>query len=444
MKNDRKFLLFLLTPVCILMSISVNGQKKMSLDEALLTGLKNNFDIRILRNQAQISKNNNNYGTAGFLPTVEADGGINQSVQDFNQKFTTGLEVNKQGAKTTNLNAGVELDWTVFNGFQMFGTKDRLNALDKAGMLNFKNQVEQSSAAIISAYYDIVRQQQQLKVLTESISISLIKLEIAKTKFDIGSSSKLDYLQAKVDMNADSTNLLIQLSNLKKAKENLKYLIGSKDAEDFTTADTIVLTATMPLGGLQSLAMQQNNQILAADAQKQAFIGSIREARGGLYPSIALSSRYNFNNQEAQAGFILVNQTRGLNYSASARWNIFEGGTIKTNIANAKINADIADINYQQVVQSVNTQINSAYADYLTNLNLVNLVKDNMKFAVENLDIATERYKIGKINLIDYRTAQLGYVNAKTNLFNAIYNAKNSEIQLMRLSGQISKEGTNN
>jgi outer membrane protein len=205
-------------------------------------------------------------------------------------------------------------------------------------------------------------------------------------------------------------------------------------------ADTIILNPVLPIGGLENLALQQNNQILSADAFRQALKAGIKEAKGALYPSLALSSRYNISNQEAQAGFILVNQTKGLNYSASARWNLFEGGTIRTNIANAKINSNLADINYQQTVQNINTQIENSYSDYITNIRIVNLVRDNMKFAVENLDIATERYKIGKINLIDYRTAQLGYVNAMTNLFNAIYNAKNSEIQLMRLTGQIGNE----
>jgi outer membrane protein len=424
----------------VLLAFGADAQRVLTLNEALQSGLKNNFDIRISRDQAQISKNNNNIGTAGFLPNLEVDGAVSKSVQNINQHYATGTEQIRNNAHTSTYAAGAELDWTIFNGFLMFGNKEQLAALNKAGMLNYRNQVELSSASIISVYYDIVRQQQLIKVLKESIKISVLKRDVAKTKFDIGSTAKMDYLQAKVDLNADTTNLLIQMATLKKAKENLKYLIGIKDTAGFAVADTIMLSPTNNLITLQSQALEQNNQILASDAQKDASKAVIKEAKSYLYPTVALNSRYNFTNTQAEAGFILVNQAAGLNYGATARWNIFEGGTIRTGIANAKINADIVELGYQQTVQNVNTQLATAYDDYVTNNNLVTVVKDNLKYAVENLDIASERYKIGKSNLIDYRTAQLSYVNAYTNLFSAIYNAKNSEIQLMRLSGQISKE----
>lgn len=418
----------------------IYAQKVLTLNDALQTGLKNNFDIKIIRNQAQISKNNDNIGTAGYLPTLEADGGINQSVQNINQHYSTGAEQIKNNAQTSNISAGIELDWTIFNGFLMFGNKEQLSAFDRAGMLFYRNQVEISSDSIISAYYSIVRIQQLIKLQNESIKISSAKLEVAKTKFDIGSASKLDYLQSKVDLNADSTLLLKQMVSLKKSKENLKYFIGIKDTNDFIVGDTITLQPIFSYATLQNLALQQNNQILALNEQKNAALAGIKQAKSYSYPSIALSSRYNFSNSVAQAGFVLINQAVGLNYGASARWNIFEGGTIRTNIANAKINSENADLSYDQTVQVINTQLASSFEDYITNNTLIKLVKDNLKFAVENLDIATESYKIGKINMIDYRTAQLGYVNAYTNLFTAIYSAKNSELNLMRLTGQISKE----
>lgn len=418
----------------------IYGQKTRSLNDALQTGLKNNFDIQIVKNVSKISKNNNTYGNAGYFPTLEADGVGTASDQHLNQHYSNGSDIQKSGVQSTNLTAGVELDWTVFNGFLMFAAKHNLNALDKIGMLNFRNQVELSSAAIVSAYYNIVRQQEQVKVLKESIKISTIKLDIAKTKFEIGSASKLDYLQAQVDLNADSANYINQVASVKKAKKVLSYLIGEKDTANYAVADTIILAPTILLNGLQSLALQQNETILAADARRESSLAQIDIAKSAEYPSLTLSSRYNFSDNQAQAGFILINQASGLNYFGTVRWNLIEGGTIKTGIKNANINADIADLIYQDSIASVNKQIATTYEDYIASINLVNLVKDNLKYAVENLDISTESYRIGKISLVDFRTAQLGYVNAVTSLENAVYAAKNSEIILMRLTGQINKE----
>jgi len=277
-------------------------------------------------------------------------------------------------------------------------------------------------------------------VYRESIKISTLKLDIAKTKFDIGSGKRLDYLQSKVDLNTDSASLINQLALVRKAKKTLNYLIGEKDTSDYNVADTILLAPTVLLNGLQSLALQQNETILAADARRQAYDAQIDIARSGLYPTLTLSSRYNYGNAVVQAGPTLLNQYNGLNYFGTVRWNLVEGGTVRTAIKNAHVNEDIADVIYQDSVESINKQIGISYENYVSNLNLVNLLKDNMKFATENLDNASESYKLGKISLVDYRTAQLTYVSSVSSLVNAVYSSKNSEVNLMYLSGQISKE----
>ncbi len=416
------------------------GQKTRTLNDVLQTGLKNNFDIRIERNVAQINANNNTFGNAGFYPTLEADGSAVGSVDNIHQKYSSGTEFQQNNVGGSNIQAGIELDWTVFNGFLMFANKRNLNMQDKIGMLNFRSQVEASTNQIISAYYNIVLQQQQVRVYKESMKISTLKLDIAKSKFDVGAGTRLDYLQSKVDLNTDSASLINQLALVKKAKKQLNYLIGEKDTSDYNVADTIILAPTLLLNGLQSLALQQNQTILSADARRQAYDAQIDIAKSGLYPTVVLSSRYNYGNDVVQAGPTLVNQYNGLNYFGTVRWNLIEGGTVRTAIKNAKVNEDIADIIYQDTVESINKQIGIRYEDYASNLNLVNLLKDNMKFATENLDMATESYRLGKVTLIDYRTAQLTYVNSVSSLVNAIYASKNSELSLMYLTGQISKE----
>jgi len=417
------------------------GQKTRTLSDVLQTGLKNNFDIRIERNEAQINTNNNTYGNAGFYPTLEADGSALGNIEHMHQVYGNGApEFQQNNVNGSDVVAGVELDWTVFNGFLMFANKRNLNMLDRIGMLNFKSQVEESSSQIIDAYYNIVLQQQQVKVYKESLKISGIKLDIAKTKFDIGAGSRLDYLQSKVDLNTDSASLINQIALVKKAKKSLNYLIGEKDTSDYDVADTILLAPTVLLNGLQSLALQQNETILAADARRQSYLAQIDIAKSGLYPSVILSSRYNYGNAVEAAGPTLLNQYNGLNYFGTIRWNLVEGGTVRTAIKNAKVNEDIADIIYQDSVESVDRQIGISYENYAANLSLVNLLKDNMKFAIENLDIATESYRLGKISLIDYRTAQLTYVSSISSLVNAVYASKNSEVNLMYLSGQINKE----
>lgn len=426
----------------IFYSFTGKSQQVFTLEEALKTGLENNFGIRIERSQAAIAKNNNTIGNAGFLPVLSADGSYMERIEDVNQKFLTGQEQERKGAKTNTFGAGVELRWTVFDGFRMFAAKDRLDALDEAAEYNYRNQVETSAANIITTYYDIVQQQQLLKVMEEGVKISMVRRDLGKTRYEIGSASKIEYLQAKVDLNADSSALLRQIASLRKAKMDLFNTIGKKDGNitaDFAVTDTITLLPVMQLAELQSQAEKENSRLLVAEKTRQAIQSSISEARSILYPQLDLTGRYNFTDMQAQAGFLTANQVQGFNYGATARWMLFPGQNPARQIQNAKIASDIARLTYDEIKLDINTQIAKAYEDYSNNITIVNLEKDNQQFAVQNLDIANERYKIGKINIVEFREAQVAYIQARTRLVTAVYNAKLSETQLLRLSGQLSK-----
>ena len=429
--------------VCISAFLHAQAQETLTLEDAMARSLKNNFDIRLSKSQSQVATNSNTYGNAGFYPSVEADASYNRSVQNVKQHLITGQEQNRNGAQTNTLASGVELDYTVFNGFNMFVTKDKLQALDDIGKLNLRNQIDASMLSVVSAYFDVVRQQQQIKVTRESIKISQTKMDIAKSKYEVGASPKLDYLQSKVDLNNDSTNLMQQMAAVRKAKHDLNLLMGQGDGTaDYNVSDTIIMMPIIPMETVKSNALKSNAGILSSARNIDANNFAIKQAESAQYPTVNLSSRYNFSTSQAQSGFYTNSQTLGLNYGASARINIFNGFTTKLAIQNAKIQADISKTQFDQQKAVLNDQINKAYEDYVANLNIVKLVNNNQVFATENLNIAYERFKVGKATIIDYRTAQLAYITSRNNLIQAIYNAKASEIQLIRLQGTITTDAT--
>jgi outer membrane protein len=75
---------------------------------------------------------------------------------------------------------------------------------------------------------------------------------------------------------------------------------------------------------------------------------------------------------------------------------------------------------------------------YLNNLELIHLEEDNEAIAKQNLSITLDKFKIGTITTLEFRTAQLNYINAKVRYSNAQYEAKLSEIALKELAGTIS------
>ena len=68
-----------------------------------------------------------------------------------------------------SFNAGVELNWTLFDGGKMFITKNKLNEIQSLGEIEFKDQVLQTVFNVIVAYYEVVREKQQLVSINEVI-----------------------------------------------------------------------------------------------------------------------------------------------------------------------------------------------------------------------------------------------------------------------------------
>jgi outer membrane protein TolC len=429
----RKYALYIFL---FLAPAAARSQQLMTLQEALKTGLQNNFGVMIYQRQADIAHKDNTLGNAGFLPTVEADGAYQYSDQYTHQHFATGLEQQKANAITRSLVTGIEADWTVFNGFQMFYNRDKLAHLEKNAQLSFRDQVEQSAANIMSAYYAVVMANQQLKVYQEAIRFSQTRLDLAKTKYEVGTTFKLEYLQALVDLNSDSSNYVKQTAVINKAKYDLNNMISSTGI-NYTTKDTIILVPKLELGTLQSGIQSGNIRLNLANLNQQIAADNLHISQSNLFPTLGLMARYNLSNVNAEAGFVTLNQTRGMIYGVSARWNIFNGFNYTRLVQDAKMQQDIARLNTNAVSLDITTQLNKAYEDYSVALTSVSLENRNFDAARQNLDIALDRYKIGKTSVLEYRQAQVNYTDAHNRLLTAIYTAKVAEIQLYRLTGQM-------
>ena len=134
----------------------LQGQDRLTLKEAIGIGLENNFNLRVFENRLQIAENNRSLGNAGFLPSLELTGMRSESVED--SEFETGTErQTTTGARSTTTSAAVNLDWTLFDGLQMFRSYDLLGELEKVSDRERRFQMENLVSNITASYYDIVR-----------------------------------------------------------------------------------------------------------------------------------------------------------------------------------------------------------------------------------------------------------------------------------------------
>lgn len=415
------------------------AQVQFTLEEAIELGIKNNYDIAIFNNNASIAANNNTLGNAGMLPVIDINASTNFATNATKQKFYTGEIVDRPSVESNNISSGVYLTWTLFNGLKMFATHEQLSVLESMGKLSSKIQIENTLQSIIVTYYNVVKQKQLIKGLTENIKISEERLTIAQKRFEVGAGSKLEVLQAKTDMNAQTSVLIRQRTLLDELKATLNQLLVRPVETTFEVSDSIPVQFQMKYEDLKSNYQKTNLNLLYAQQNISLAKQQLRVTKGDIYPVINLNANYLFSKSESGAGQLLFNRNLGFNYGLTATWRIFNGFNLNNRIKNAQLVAENANINYGNVQSQVEQQLLVAFKRFQDDQKVLDLEEDNLKLVKEGVAIALERFRVGSSNSVELKEIQQTYDDALVRLAEARYNAKISETQLMKLNGNLVK-----
>ena len=339
----------ILVPVLLLISFSSSAQRMLSLEEAIATALKHNFDIQLSKNDSAVAALDYSYRNAAFLPRINGNFGSGWTNNNQKQKFSDGTERKLNDIRSNNYNAAVQLNWVVFDGMKMFATRDKANEFIKLGELGIKNQIVNTIAAVITNYYAIVRQKQQLKAVEEQISLSQERLKLAQYKLDIGVGAKPDVLQSKVDLNAQRAAKLNLETLTAQLKEQLNQVMNAGEHSLYEVSDSIPINMQVALADIQ--ANIENNNPLLLIAKKNIDIAgfTLKERKAERFPTVALNSSYNYNRNNNKATVNpfqpLFSRNFGRNIGFTVSIPILNNFNTKRLIKQAELN-----IQYQQLV----------------------------------------------------------------------------------------------
>ena len=426
--------------ICTCLAVAASAQQQaaplLSLKDAVDIALKNNYNIKLSKNAGTITGNNVTWGNAGALPQVAAGASSTNSRYDTKQTRSDG-STNQINANNSSLNYGVTLNWTIFDGFGMFANYDALKQLDRLSQISQRDTIESTIAAVISTYYQLVNQNEQMKALEGAVEISRTQLNYAKEKLEVGRASGLDVLNARVNLNTDTSNLLVQVQTYKATKIKLNQLLARDLQTDFTVTNDMVVDDKLKLADIINQAQSMNPAILSAQINQKLAEINLRQVKAGRYPQVGVSTGYNFTNSTTPAGFTRTQDTRGLNYGLTASFNIFNGFNQSRKETNAKLEIENAGINASKTKQNIEAQINNFYISYLSGLDLMRIDLTNVAIDKQNLEISLEKYKLGNITPLEIREAQRNYLSAQSMYYEAQYQAKTAEIILKEITNNI-------
>jgi outer membrane protein TolC len=402
--------IFLVASLCS----SVYAQEVLTLEEAVRIAIENNYDIRISSNNLRIDEKNVSPANAGMLPYVAGYFSSDNSIENTSQTQSDGTVINKDGLQNFGLSYGVALDWTLFDGLKMFARHDQLKEYEKLGETELKYTIYTKVREVFTTYYTLAQQQQQLSAFDTALYISQMRVRLAHNRFTIGKASKLELLNAQVDLNTDTTNLLKQLELYKNTQIALNELLARDPHIVFSVTDTIADDRSLSLLQLSELASQQNPLIKASVINKRITELELKQVKADRYPIIDLNTGYNFRSSESPLGFATESTGRGFNYGVTASMNLFNGFLQTRNEKIAAIDIENAALTVEQLNKNISTQL------------------------ATNFELTLEKFKLGSIAALEFRDAQLNYVIARLRFTNAQYEAKLSEIILKELAGNIS------
>jgi len=413
------------------------AQELMTLQRALQVGLNNNYSIILQKNQAQIAKNDNTLGNAGFLPSVDLNATQNNNISTTHQEQFSGQTKDVTNAKNSTLNIGVQLNWTLFDGLNMFVSKKMFSVLEDLGENGTRIVVEGTVADITVTYYGIIQLVKLVRVAQDAVDLSVQRKRIAEAKLSLGAGSQLMLLQSTVDLNADSTRLIQQLVQLANTKADFNRLLARDVSAEFNIIDTIRINKAVNYDTLLAKALRENSQLISARLNQDLARLGVRQVQSDRYPTLSFTAGYSYNTLNSQTGFLQYNQSYGLSYGFNLTYSLFNGFNINRTIKNAKILMNSGDIEVRDTEQELRAGLLKLNNQYISSLEVVKMQLTNVEVARENVNVAFEKYKLGSLNDVELREIQQKQIDAEYQLILSQFEAKKSEIELLRLSGEL-------
>lgn len=427
----------------IALAVAVPGvsdcQVVFDLKRCIEAGLQKNYDIRIMRNNQEISDNNLTVGNAGYLPSVDLTTGYSGSVNNTTQNLANGEKNKNSDIHNQLLNAGVNLNWTVFDGFNIQTNHQRLKELQRMGELNTRLTIENFVSGLTSEYYNYIQQNIRLKNLKSAVKLSKERLRIVEARYEIGAGSRLDLQQAKVDFNSDSSRLIKQYEILYTSRISLNQMMAADNIEQLivTTDSIIEFNQFINKEDIWQKTLSLNTFLLLSNKNKNLSLLDLKTAQSENYPYLKLNAGYGYTKNIYNTGTIDNQNNLGLTYGLTLGFNLFDGFNRKRKQKNARIEVENKELQYEQTILSLKADFSNMWMAYRNNIDLTNLEKENVQTAKENHEIAIERYKLGDLSGIELREAQNSLLEAEERLVQAEYNTKLCEISLMQISGQV-------
>lgn len=414
------------------------SQELVTPEKAVALALENNYGIKLINNALEVAENNTSIYNSGYLPTLTGNAGATFNLDNTEAEFTNGNITELNNAKSSRYNTSLNLNYILFDGLGRRYNYKRLKEDYQLSELQARETIENTIEQLFTIYYNVAQLSENVLTLEESAKISKNRLIRANYQFEYGQSSKLSVLNAEVDINNDSINVINTRQQLKNTKRDLNLVLGNTLLSDFNVSTEINFVLQLNRDELLDKTKTKNAQLLQVDKNILINEYNIKSGKSAYLPTLGLTGTYGWNeNNNNAASFVALSTNVGLSGGLNLSWNLFDGGSTLTRVKNAKVNLENQQLQKEQLLITIERDFNNAWDEYQNKLAIYKIQEKNIKTATVNFERTQEQFKIGQVNSIDFRQAQLNLLNAELSRNQSKYQAKLSELGILRISGDL-------
>jgi outer membrane protein TolC len=429
----KKILLICLS---VLVWETTHAQQSFTLQQAIQEALRNNYQIQIAKNEAEIASQSNYAGAAGMLPTLGLNVSNSETLANIKQEFANGTKISQNGVQSNNLNANVALNYTLFDGMKMFATRKKLDEFEKFGLQKTKSQIQNTISNVIQAYSNVLREQSNLLLVQQTLQVSSDRMDLTKVRLAAGLANNTDLYLAQLDLDTRNQGLLLQEKNIVIAFITLNAMLNLKTDSIYSLDTAFILDTAFNKVDMDK-ALAQNPELLMATNQENIALQAQKEFQSARYPTLKLNAQYGYALAQSQAGFSLFNSSNGPTAGISFGLPLFTGSVTNHNIAIAKLQYKNAQLYKEQTKVTIQALYEETWLNYTTTKEQVKRDEESVKIAKKYIELMQLRYQSGQSTVLDFREAQRSFEETNARLINYKYILKLAETDLLRLTGKL-------
>lgn len=424
----------------IVSAAAVAQPPPLTLDDAVKLALQRNSDLQRQILLTLSAEQDRVIARSAVLPRLDFNASVGRTRQGAGDVVVSGVSFPQSASNFSSGSAGLNLRQLIFDGGKWWNNVSAANLAFDANVAQVDEQRLQITYLVEQRFYELVRAQRQLLVLSDAAKRSRDQADYTQRLFEGGRATQADVYAARANRDNDEVTRLGQERQVELARADLSVAIGLDPGAPLTVAEPRNMLAApnqppqLQPAVEQALTNRPSLKAFALTAESNRKLASA--AQGDYWPTVSVNgfwqrgTRDDLNKlfetpaRESQAG-----------WSFNLSWNLFNGLSTQANVRKAELQTALAENDLASGRRAVASDVEKAVAQLATARAQVQVAQQAEQTAREGLRLARTRQEVGVGTQLEVRDAELKLTQAQLNVVGSLVDGREAEAALRRAQG---------